>query len=157
MTITAIPVTPARRAVLNRRGLLLAYATAGYNLLEGIIAVAAGAAASSAAQLGFGLDSMPTPDTLACLAPSRCRTESILIHTARAKNDAAIGLKASRSRASGRRERNCQITTSAEDTSMNVECLANGVSLDGSEALRVFAVDSDEFDAHPHPHPGWNV
>nr|WP_242675657.1 cation transporter [Streptosporangium minutum] len=35
----------------------LAYATAGYNLLEGVVAVAAGAAASSAALLGFGLDS----------------------------------------------------------------------------------------------------
>lgn len=46
-----------RRAVLNRRSLRLAYATAGYNLLEGVLAVAAGAAASSAALLGFGLDS----------------------------------------------------------------------------------------------------
>jgi divalent metal cation (Fe/Co/Zn/Cd) transporter len=42
---------------LNRRSLQLAYATAGYNLLEGVIAVAAGAAASSTALLGFGLDS----------------------------------------------------------------------------------------------------
>ncbi len=50
-------LTPARRAVLNRRSLLLAYATAGYNLIEGIIAVAAGAVASSAALIGFGLDS----------------------------------------------------------------------------------------------------
>jgi divalent metal cation (Fe/Co/Zn/Cd) transporter len=46
-----------RRAQLNRRSLQLAYATAGYNLLEGVIAVAAGAAASSTALLGFGLDS----------------------------------------------------------------------------------------------------
>jgi divalent metal cation (Fe/Co/Zn/Cd) transporter len=54
-----IPVAPSRqrRTVLNRRSLLLAYATAGYNLLEGVVAVAAGAAASSAALLGFGLDS----------------------------------------------------------------------------------------------------
>jgi divalent metal cation (Fe/Co/Zn/Cd) transporter len=51
------PLTAARRALLNRRSLLLAYATAGYNLLEGIVAVAAGAAATSAALLGFGLDS----------------------------------------------------------------------------------------------------
>lgn len=57
MTITVTAVTPARRAVLNRRSLLLAYTTAGYNLLEGIVAVAAGAVASSAALLGFGLDS----------------------------------------------------------------------------------------------------
>jgi divalent metal cation (Fe/Co/Zn/Cd) transporter len=56
MTATIV-LTPARRVVLNRRSLRLAYATAGYNLLEGIVAVAAGAAASSAALLGFGLDS----------------------------------------------------------------------------------------------------
>jgi divalent metal cation (Fe/Co/Zn/Cd) transporter len=48
---------PARRAQLNRRSLHLAYATAGYNLLEGVVAVTAGAAASSTALLGFGLDS----------------------------------------------------------------------------------------------------
>ena len=46
-----------RRGVLNRRSLWLAYATAGYNLLEGAVAVAAGAAAASAALIGFGLDS----------------------------------------------------------------------------------------------------
>jgi divalent metal cation (Fe/Co/Zn/Cd) transporter len=46
-----------RRIQLNRRSLHLAYATAGYNLLEGIVAVAAGAAASSTALIGFGLDS----------------------------------------------------------------------------------------------------
>lgn len=59
--MTAPPIvtpTPARRLVLNRRSLLLAYATAGYNLLEGIVALAAGALASSAALIGFGLDSM---------------------------------------------------------------------------------------------------
>src|SRR3954453_3679133 len=51
------PVTSQRRARLNRRSLHLAYATAGYTLLEGVVAVAAGAAASSTALLGFGLDS----------------------------------------------------------------------------------------------------
>jgi len=50
-------LTADRRTVLNRHSLLLAYATAGYNLLEGVVAVAAGAAASSAALFGFGLDS----------------------------------------------------------------------------------------------------
>lgn len=50
-------VTPQRRATLNRRALQLAYATAGYNLVEGVVAVAAGAAASSTALIGFGLDS----------------------------------------------------------------------------------------------------
>jgi divalent metal cation (Fe/Co/Zn/Cd) transporter len=46
-----------RRIQLNRRSLHLAYATAGYNLAEGVVAVAAGAAASSTALIGFGLDS----------------------------------------------------------------------------------------------------
>ncbi|MGH4026600.1 MAG: cation diffusion facilitator family transporter [Pseudonocardiaceae bacterium] len=55
--MTAPSLTPARRAWLNRRSLHLAYATAGYNLAEGIVAVAAGAAASSTALIGFGLDS----------------------------------------------------------------------------------------------------
>lgn len=50
-------VTARRRAQLNRRSLHLAYATAGYNLLEGVVAVTAGATASSTALLGFGLDS----------------------------------------------------------------------------------------------------
>ncbi|MGH3940736.1 MAG: cation transporter [Pseudonocardiaceae bacterium] len=50
-------VTSARRARLNQRSLHLAYLTAGYNLAEGIVAVAAGAAASSTALIGFGLDS----------------------------------------------------------------------------------------------------
>ncbi|MQA26841.1 MAG: hypothetical protein GEU94_15585 [Micromonosporaceae bacterium] len=55
--MTASTLTPARRATLNRRSLRLAYATAGYNLAEGVIAIAAGAAASSTALIGFGLDS----------------------------------------------------------------------------------------------------
>ena len=55
--MTAPALTPTRRALLNRRSLNLAYATAGYNLVEGVIAIAAGAAASSTALIGFGLDS----------------------------------------------------------------------------------------------------
>jgi len=55
--VSAVRVSAARRRTLNRRSLLLAYATAGYNLLEGIVAVVAGAAASSTALIGFGLDS----------------------------------------------------------------------------------------------------
>ncbi|GAA2143147.1 cation transporter [Glycomyces algeriensis] len=50
-------LTPERRIVLNARSRHLAYATAGYNTLEGIVALAAGAAASSTALIGFGLDS----------------------------------------------------------------------------------------------------
>lgn len=46
------------RQSLVRRGLLLNYATLGYNSLEGLIAIAAGLAAGSIALLGFGLDSL---------------------------------------------------------------------------------------------------
>lgn len=55
MTLSIL--TPQRQAALARRSLWLAYATAGYNLLEGLVAIAAGAAASSSALIGFGLDS----------------------------------------------------------------------------------------------------
>lgn len=50
--------TPQRRTQLGRRAQLLAGASVGYNLLEAVVAVAAGAAASSAALVGFGLDSL---------------------------------------------------------------------------------------------------
>jgi divalent metal cation (Fe/Co/Zn/Cd) transporter len=54
----SVPVPSSqRRAVLNRRSLWLAYATAGYNLLEGLVATIAGFAATSSALIGFGLDS----------------------------------------------------------------------------------------------------
>jgi divalent metal cation (Fe/Co/Zn/Cd) transporter len=55
--MTGAVLTPRRRAALSRRSLHLAYATAGYNLLEGLVAIVAGAAASSSALIGFGLDS----------------------------------------------------------------------------------------------------
>ncbi|MEO6081662.1 MAG: cobalt transporter, partial [Umezawaea sp.] len=46
-----------RRAVLSRRVRLLVAATITYNVVEAVIAIAAGTAASSAALIGFGLDS----------------------------------------------------------------------------------------------------
>ena len=45
------------QAALNRRALRLSYFTVGYNVLEGLASVAAGAAAGSVALVGFGLDS----------------------------------------------------------------------------------------------------
>jgi divalent metal cation (Fe/Co/Zn/Cd) transporter len=48
---------PAARAPLLRRALQLEYLTVGWNVLEGVIAVAAALAAGSVALLGFGLDS----------------------------------------------------------------------------------------------------
>lgn len=54
MTATA---PASRREVLHRRIRLIVGITIGYNLIEAIIAIAAGSVASSAALVGFGLDS----------------------------------------------------------------------------------------------------
>ncbi len=51
-SLTAVPETQ-----LNRRGLRLARFTIGYNVVEGVLAVAAGASAGLVSLLGFGLDS----------------------------------------------------------------------------------------------------
>ncbi len=47
-----------RRAVLHRRIRLIVAITIGYNLIEAVVALAAGATASSIALIGFGLDSL---------------------------------------------------------------------------------------------------
>jgi hypothetical protein len=54
----AAELTPPRRALLNRRVRLLVATTITYNVIEAIVAIGAGAAASSTALLGFGLDSV---------------------------------------------------------------------------------------------------
>ncbi|MFF2273521.1 cation transporter [Agromyces sp. NPDC058136] len=51
-------LTDDRRAVLHRRIRLIVGITIGYNLIEAGVSIAAGAAASSVALLGFGLDSL---------------------------------------------------------------------------------------------------
>ncbi|MGN9811822.1 cation diffusion facilitator family transporter [Micromonospora sp. BQ11] len=65
--MSASVLTPERRAALSRRSLWLAYATAGYNLLEGLVAIAAGVTASSTALIGFGLDSFVEVSSAAVL------------------------------------------------------------------------------------------
>lgn len=50
-------LTAARRTLLHRRIRLIVAITIGYNLIEAVVAISAGAAASSAALIGFGLDS----------------------------------------------------------------------------------------------------
>jgi divalent metal cation (Fe/Co/Zn/Cd) transporter len=50
-------ITTERRSTLHRRVRWIVGFTITYNVLEGVIAVTAGAAASSAALIGFGLDS----------------------------------------------------------------------------------------------------
>lgn len=52
---TTLP--PARRAVLHRRVKLIVAFTITYNVIEAIVAMWAGTVASSAALIGFGLDS----------------------------------------------------------------------------------------------------
>jgi divalent metal cation (Fe/Co/Zn/Cd) transporter len=56
--LTLSPVSPARRAVLTRRVRMLVAATITYNVVEAVIALLAGVAASSAALVAFGLDSV---------------------------------------------------------------------------------------------------
>lgn len=51
------PLTAERRAVLHRRVRLIVAFTITYNVVEGVLAIWAGVLASSAALIGFGLDS----------------------------------------------------------------------------------------------------
>ncbi|MGG5260245.1 cation transporter [Phycicoccus avicenniae] len=57
-TLGLTPVAGADRASLQRRARLLAGASVTYNVVEAVIAVAAGLAAGSVALVGFGLDSV---------------------------------------------------------------------------------------------------
>ncbi|RKS86773.1 cation efflux family protein [Microbacterium sp. AG790] len=58
MRMTGSALLPARRAQLRRRIRLIVGATIVYNGIEAVVAIAAGSAASSAALIGFGLDSV---------------------------------------------------------------------------------------------------
>ncbi|WP_263054734.1 cation diffusion facilitator family transporter [Curtobacterium sp. RIT-PI-V] len=58
MTGVMAPVVPDRRLVLQRRIRLIVAATITYNVIEAVIAIAAGSVASSTALIGFGLDSV---------------------------------------------------------------------------------------------------
>lgn len=57
MTAATVSLDDARRSRLRARVRLIVMITITYNILEGIISIAAGSAASSAALIGFGLDS----------------------------------------------------------------------------------------------------
>ncbi|MFE5670469.1 cation transporter [Agromyces sp. NPDC056523] len=57
MTAATTP-THERRATLHRRVRLIVGVTITWNVIEAIVAISAGAAASSAALIGFGLDSV---------------------------------------------------------------------------------------------------
>ncbi|MBI4939721.1 MAG: hypothetical protein HY830_03120, partial [Actinobacteria bacterium] len=58
MTAAATVLDPADRALLGRRAQQLAAASVAYNAVEAVASITAGAAASSIALVGFGLDSI---------------------------------------------------------------------------------------------------
>jgi divalent metal cation (Fe/Co/Zn/Cd) transporter len=60
MSTTALPalLAPARRLLLQRRIRIIVAITITYNVIEAIVAIAAGTVASSTALIGFGLDSI---------------------------------------------------------------------------------------------------
>lgn len=58
MTAISSALDPGRRLVLQRRIRLVVAATITYNVIEAIVALAAGAVASSTALIAFGLDSI---------------------------------------------------------------------------------------------------
>ncbi|MEV1173576.1 cation transporter [Nonomuraea sp. NPDC049784] len=60
--------TPARRAALRYRIRLLVAATITYNVIEAAVAITAGTIASSAALIGFGLDSIVEVASAAAVA-----------------------------------------------------------------------------------------
>jgi divalent metal cation (Fe/Co/Zn/Cd) transporter len=70
MTLPTLTVGPsaARQAVLARRVRLLVAATITYNGVEAVVAITAGALASSTALIGFGLDSVIEMSSAAAVA-----------------------------------------------------------------------------------------
>ena len=66
--MTSLVGTPERRAVLTRRIRLFVSLTIAYNLVEAVIALTAGAQASSSALIGFGLDSLIEVSSAAAVA-----------------------------------------------------------------------------------------
>ncbi len=58
MTVLSLGPSPTRRAVLSRRVRWFVAATISYNVIEAVVALAAGQRASSSALIGFGLDSV---------------------------------------------------------------------------------------------------
>ncbi|MEV7869476.1 cation transporter [Streptomyces sp. NPDC088124] len=68
MVSISLGLSPARREVLARRIRLLVAATIAYNVIEAVVALTAGTAASSTALIGFGLDSIVEVSSAAAVA-----------------------------------------------------------------------------------------
>ncbi|MFH0515677.1 cation transporter [Streptomyces sp. M41] len=67
ISVSLVP-SPARREALSRRIRLLVAATITYNVVEAVVAITAGAMASSTALIGFGLDSVIEVSSAAAVA-----------------------------------------------------------------------------------------
>ncbi|MDX6740845.1 cation transporter [Actinocorallia sp. A-T 12471] len=72
--------SPRRRAVLARRVRLLVSATIAYNVVEAVVALSAGAAASSGALVAFGLDSVIEVASAAAVAWQFSARDPHLVH-----------------------------------------------------------------------------
>ena len=68
MTSLSLGLSPARRVMLGRRIRFLVAATISYNVIEAVVALTAGARASSSALIGFGLDSVIEVSSAAAVA-----------------------------------------------------------------------------------------
>jgi divalent metal cation (Fe/Co/Zn/Cd) transporter len=68
VTSLSLGLSPARRVVLARRIRFLVAATISYNVIEAVVALTAGARASSSALIGFGLDSVIEVSSAAAVA-----------------------------------------------------------------------------------------
>jgi divalent metal cation (Fe/Co/Zn/Cd) transporter len=68
VTSVSLTLSPDRRAVLARRIRWFVAATISYNVVEAVVALTAGARASSTALIGFGLDSVIEVSSAAAVA-----------------------------------------------------------------------------------------
>jgi divalent metal cation (Fe/Co/Zn/Cd) transporter len=68
LNLPGLGPAPARRTLLRRRVRLLVAATITYNVIEAVVAITAGTMASSAALIGFGLDSIVEVASAAAVA-----------------------------------------------------------------------------------------
>ncbi|MFL4901730.1 cation transporter [Streptomyces sp. MMS24-I2-30] len=68
MTTISLGPSTSRRSALTRRIRLLVAATIAYNVIEAVVAITAGTLASSAALIGFGLDSVIEVSSAAAVA-----------------------------------------------------------------------------------------
>lgn len=77
------PVFAARKLLLQRRVRWIVAATIAYNVIESVVAIAAGSVSSSTALIGFGLDSIVEVLSAAAVAwhsPAAIRKRGSALH-----------------------------------------------------------------------------